>query len=73
MSELDHGSYADVGDLVQLIRPNNPDQGYNPECTSYGFGLVVDVQRDSNRWLHILGQRYRVRASHTKIISRLKE
>jgi len=67
VSDHNHGSYADVGDLVQLIRPNDP------ECTNYGFGLVVDVQQDGNRWLHILGQRYRIRASHTKIISRVKD
>ena len=65
MSVHVHGSYADVGDLVQLIRPNDPE-------SNYGFGLVVDVQQDGNRWLHILGQRHRVRTSHTKIISRAK-
>lgn len=65
MSDHPHGYHADVGDLVQLIRPSDPE-------SNYGFGLVVDVQQDGNRWLHVLGQRYRVRATHTKIISRVK-
>ena len=62
MSGLNHGSYASVGDYVQLINPAGE------LCDVYG--LVYKVERDGNRYLHVQGQPNRIKDCYVNIISR---
>jgi len=65
MSGLTHGSYASVGDYVQLINPAGE------LCDVYGLVYKVErIPRFGNRYLYVHGQPNRIKDCYVNIISR---